>query len=277
MQFIIRKKSNNKFSYLNSCSKDIERIKHLRIPPQWTDVKISKCPKNKIQATGYDSKFRKQYIYHPMWVSFSKQQKFNTMKKFSYVKYKSVINKFIALNDLSINCIICSMLKIMEETNIRVGNEIYLNENKSVGLTTLMKKNVVEKGDKIFLSFIGKKGIPHYKEITDTNSKKFIRKIKKTPGKFLFLLRDGKSVNSQDLNTFIKNYISPEITCKDIRTYSANKIFQKFMNKLKLPETEKERKKNITEGLKYTAEKLGNTPKVCRDSYISPDVLNLFS
>jgi DNA topoisomerase I len=269
---IYRKTINKKYTYINANQKDIDRIKILCIPPQWKDVEISKNPNEKIQATGIDSKNRKQYIYHPKWVEFSKKEKFKTMNNFPYNKYKNVTNKFISLNDLSRGCVICNMLKIMEDLNIRVGNEVYLKQNDSIGLTTLMKKHL----SNYTLKFKGKKGVEHEKEIKSKKSRQFIDKVKRTPGVFLFYDDTKTNITSNDLNTFLKNNVDPEVTCKDIRTYSANVIFLKFMKKLKLPETERERKKNITLGIKYTSEQLGNTPKVCRDSYISPENINKY-
>jgi DNA topoisomerase I len=272
MSFIHRKRTKNGFIYDTITEKDKDRIKSLRIPPQWENVLISTNSSEKIQATGLDSKGRKQYIYHPKWIMLSKKYKFDNMNKFCHKKYSALINKYIALNDMSKGWMICNMLKMMEDLNIRVGNEVYLHENNSVGLTTLMKKHLNTQGDKMLLSFRGKKGVRHDKEIKDPVSMNFIRKILGHPGSFLFT-HDKKCVTSNDLNRFLKDKFNG-ITCKDIRTYSANCIFNKYMtkiNKINNPQTEREKKKNISLGVKHTAEQLGNTPKVCRDSYISPD------
>jgi DNA topoisomerase I len=271
MSFIHRKRTKTGFTYGDNF-KDLERIKSLRIPPQWENVLISKDKTEKIQATGMDSKGRKQYIYHPKWISLSKKYKFDNMNRFCHKKYSILINKYISLGNLTRECIICNMLKIMEDLNIRVGNEVYLHENNSVGLTTLMKKHLNTYNDKMILTFRGKKGIKHEKEIKDPVSMKFISKMVGIPGPFLFTY-DKKCITSNELNRFLREKFGG-ITCKDIRTYSANHIFVKFMkkiSKLNKPQTERERKKNITLGLKHTAEQLGNTPKVCRDSYISPE------
>ena len=269
---IHRIKHNNSFSYPGANKDDLERIKKLRIPPQWNNVEITKDKTKKIQVTGYDVKKRKQYIYHPEWIKIAKEEKFKAIKKFSYTRYKNIINKYINLKNLSSKCIICNMLKIMEDLNIRVGNDIYLRDNNSIGLTTMMKKNL--KGD--VLSFRGKKGIFYTKVIKDSRTKEFIRKILRIQSKFLFINNNGERITHHDLNTFLKQEIGEGITCKDIRTYNANVIFLNYMRKLTLPENASARKKNLISGIKYTAEKLGNTPKVCRDSYISPDNINKF-
>ena len=276
MSFINRKKTKNSFVYSNANTDDLQRIKKLGIPPQWERVSISKDLKEKIQATGYDSKNRKQYIYHPAWILFSKQGKFCNIDNFNHPKYTRVISSFMKRKDLSKECVMSNMLKIMEDLNIRVGNDVYLRENKSVGLSTLMKKHLT--GNK--LSFIGKKSIHHSKVIMDIGSMEFIKRVLRIPGKFLFYYRSNgvtKGITPADLNLFIKDHIQSGITCKDIRTYSANVLFLGFMRTKGIASTEQQKKANITLGLKYVAEKLGNTPKVCRDSYISPVNISKYS
>lgn len=270
--YITRQKTKSGFIYSTKNPVDIERIKKLRIPPIWTSVKIDKSGGAKIQATGYDSKGRKQYIYNSTWTDISKKKKFNKMKNFNYDHYSDVINNFIRKNDLSRDCVIANVIKIMEDLNIRVGNEMYKKENGSYGITTLLKSHL--NGNK--LDFIGKKGIRHTKNITSDKSLKFIERVKKIKGPNLFYDSQGKCITSSDLNTFLRNKVNSNVTCKDIRTYKANQIFLKFMKKLKLAKTEKERKKQVLQGIDYTANELGNTRKVCKDSYLSPYNLEKF-
>lgn len=270
--FIIRQNTKDGFVYKGAKKSDLERIKKLRIPPMWTTVKIDPSHKAKIQVTGYDSKGRKQYIYNQEWTDKTKVKKFKKMKNFDYENYSRVINNFISKNDLSRDCVIANVIKMMEDLNIRVGNESYKKENGSYGITTLLKKHLT--GNK--LNFIGKKGIKHSKTINNEKSMNFIRRVCKIKGPNLFYDCEGKSVSSNDLNQFLKDKIKSDVTCKDIRTYCANKIFLSFMKKIKPGKTEKERKKQLLEGIDYTAEQLGNTRKICRDSYLSPDNINKF-
>ena len=245
---------------------DNERIKKLRIPPKWNSVQISKDPTSKIQVTGIDNKGRKQYIYHPIWVLFSKESKYLKVESFDYNKFiKLINNKSRFKNEINKTYVITNMFILMNDLNIRVGNEIYLKDNDSVGLTTMSKNNLVE--DKYF-EFKGKRGIFHKKEVTSKKSLEFLNKIKKLPGSKLFkYIHDNNyyDISSNDMNNFLKDNIDENITCKDIRTYCANKIY-----KLKLNEYIKNNTKNPQrEAIKYTAEQLGNTPKVCKDSYIN--------
>lgn len=273
MSFITRKVVNKKFVYTSARQEDLERIKKLKIPPMWINVKINPSSKSKLQATGYDSKGRKQYIYHKNFIEKSKTNKFNKMNSFDYSKYSRVIRHHISKKDLTRECVIANALKIMEDLNIRVGNENYKKQNGTFGITTLLKKHL--RGNK--LEFIGKKAIAHSKTITNPLSLDFISRVLKINGPQLFCDSTGYNITSSDLNSFLREKVQSNITCKDIRTYCANKIFKTFMNKLKRGITEKDRKNNIIKGVDYTANELGNTRKVCRDSYLCPNVVAKYS
>tara|TARA_B110001450_G_C17657758_1_gene495969 strand:+ start:970 stop:1788 length:819 start_codon:yes stop_codon:yes gene_type:complete len=271
--YITRRKTKTGFIYSTKNLEDLERIKKLKIPPMWTSVKIDMSKNAKIQATGHDLKGRKQYIYNQVWTEKSKKVKFNKMDNFNYDHYSRVIDNFIKKNDLSRECVIANVIKLMEDLNIRVGNEMYKKENGSYGITTLLKSHL--NGSK--LNFIGKKGIQHIKNISSEKSLNFIRRVKKIKGQNLFYDGEGKCITSSDLNAFLRNKVNSSVTCKDIRTYKANQIFLKFMKRVKLGKTEKDRKKQILQGIDYTAHELGNTRKVCKDSYLSPYNINKFA
>ena len=272
MPFITRYKVGDKFGYRGAKKEDLERIKKLRIPPMWSNVNIDPSNKSKIQATGYDSKNRKQYIYHKDFVEKTKNLKFKKMNTFDYSKYCRIINHYMNKCDLSKNCVIANVIKIMEDLNIRVGNESYKKENGSYGITTLQKKHIHGHT----LSFIGKKGIKHTKYITNERSKAFIKRVLNLKGNNLFYDSSGSNITSSDLNNFLKTKVQTNITCKDIRTYCANKIFTTYMNKLKIPTSEKDKKKNINLGIDHTANELGNTRKICKDSYLCPKNINKY-
>ena len=270
--YITRKKNGSEFIYNGANKEDLERIKSLRIPPNWKNVKIDKFSKSKLQATGYDSKGRKQYIYNKDYVERNKKNKFKKINTFDYSKYCRVLRHYIALNNLSKNCVIANVIKLMEDLNIRVGNESYKKENGTHGITTLLKNHY--KNGK--LTFIGKKGILHNKTIKNPNSLNFINKVLKIKGEYLFYDENGFKINSSDLNSFLKEKVQSNITCKDIRTYCANKIFNNFMKSKKIGITETERKASVLAGVKYTAQELGNTPKICRDAYLNPQNINRY-
>lgn len=269
--YITRVKHGDAFRY--RCKKeDLERIKKLRIPPNWINVKIDSDASAKIQATGVDSKGRKQYIYNSKWIEKSKKNKALKIKTLNHEKYSRVIKSYVSKKDLSRECVIANIIKLMDDLNIRVGNESYKKENGTYGITTLMKHHL--NGNT--LSFKGKKGIEHVKKIVNHDSINFINRVKSIKGPELFHDSCGNTISSKDLNSFLKEKVQTNITCKDIRTYNANKIFLRFMSQLKRGSTEKERAKNILKAIDHTAESLGNTRKICRDSYIFAENLNKF-
>lgn len=272
MPYILRYIVNNRFEYRNAHKDDLPRIKNLKIPPMWTNVKIDKSPKTNIQATGYDSKGRKQYIYNKDFIERSKKNKFIKMNLFDYNKYARVIKHHISKRDLSRDCVIANVLRLMENLCIRTGNDNYKKENGTHGICTLLKSHFKNNN----LSFIGKKGILHNKIINNQDSVCFIKRVIRIKGPYLFYDINSSRIRSADLNNFLKTKVQNDITCKDIRTYCANKIFTKFMNNLKRESGEKERRSNIIRGIDHTAHELGNTRKICKDSYLCPDIINKY-
>ena len=256
------------------------RIKKLRIPPNWKDVRISKDSGNKVQVTGIDAKNRKQYIYHPVWILFSKESKYLKIDSLNFNKFTKVVKEKSKENSkekskenskeklLSKDYIIANMFILMKDLNIRVGNEIYLKDNDSTGLCTMQKSNYSIKDGSF--NFKGKRGIIHVKKLSKEHII-FINKLISIPGKYVFQYIENNhycKIMAADLNEFLKKYVDENMTCKDIRTYSANKIFSKKYKEL----LKKSDPKARINAIKYTAEQLGNTPKVCRDSYINPEL-----
>lgn len=292
---------NNYFLYENLdknklSEEDEKRIKYLRIPPNWNSVKINKDPSEKVQVIGMDAKGRTQYIYHPAWVLFSKDTKYSKVNSIDFTLFDSIIKRYSNFNDsYSKNYIISNMFILMKDLNIRVGNEKYLEENDSVGLCTLSKSHYkkISENKKIIhkLIFKGKKGVLHEK-ILSNNHIKFIENIIKIPGSSLFKYQisntsntnntitkikkepqketkeNYKKVTADDLNQFLKDYVDKDMSCKDVRTFCANNIFKKEYTTL--IKNGLNSKKARIEAMKITAKELGNTPKVCKDSYIDP-------
>ena len=254
------------------------RLSKLRVPPGWRDVTISSDPNSKVLATGYDTKGRKQYIYNDNWIERSKREKFEKMSTFKDRRLTKIVRQYMNRHDLSKECVVANMIKLMKDLNIRVGNTNYLKENNSVGLTTLMKKHL----DGNTLSFIGKSGVHHTKTITSRDSMKFIRRVIKIPGRFLFYynssVRQGSGMNTEikkitpnHINGFLKRYVQDDITSKDIRTHTANKIFKNYMSRLPDSISTHEERRKIAKAVRHTAQKLGNSSNVCKGSYIAPE------
>ena len=274
----------NEFYNINDIQKlnteDKIRISKLRIPPNWTDVKISKDISSKIQVIGTDSKNRTQYIYHPAWILFSKETKYSKIDSINFNKLNNILNRLSKFNGFyTKEYIISNMLIIMKDINIRVGNEKYLEENDSVGLCALQKNHLkkISSSNYKFI-FKGKRGILHEKSLKN-NHIIFINNIINLPGDSLFKYvineknnKQFKKVIADDLNSFLRDNVDQNMTCKDIRTYCANEIFKKNYNILL--KTGINIKKAKIGAIKCVADELGNTVKVCKDSYINPELYN---
>jgi len=261
--------------------REVLRIESLKIPPIWKNVKVSRDSTSKVQVIGKDSKDREQRIYHPEWVKKATELKYKTMNKLSrkYKDFDEQLDKLIRKKDLSFHCVVANIIKLLTLLNIRIGNEIYFEENGTCGLTTLRKKNLKIIDSEYFLNFTGKRGVEHSKHIKSIRVKHFIDKMRKIKHERLFCYeKEGEfiPITSCDINNFIKEHLGEDFTAKDIRTYSANKIFKEQLSILGCPKNEKDALLKIRESIKFTASQLGNTPKVCRDSYIDPVLIDKY-
>jgi len=260
---------------------DFIRIDSLKIPPNWKNVKVSKDSKSKVQVIGRDSKDREQRIYHPDWIKHTTELKYKTMNKLSrkYKEFDELLDKLIRRKDLSFECVVANSIKLLMLLNIRVGNEVYFEENGTCGITTLRKTNLKIIDSEYFLNFTGKKGVEHSKHIKSIRVKNFIDKMRKTKHERLFCYereREFIPITSCEINQFIKEHLGEDFTAKDLRTYSANKIFKEQLSNFGNPKNEKDALNKIRESIKFTAIQLGNTPKVCRDSYIDPVLIDKY-
>lgn len=264
--------SNEFISILKLNNFDCEmnnKLQKLKIPPNWKNVYISKNYHSKIQAYGYDDKKRKQYIYHPCWKLLTNDIKFSNIENFDIHKLNKILSKYKKFKVQSKLYVISNMIQIMIDLNIRVGNEVYLKNNDTIGLCTMQKHNFKKNS----LCFKGKKNIEHIKLLNNEHLI-FINNIIKLPGKYLFQYKNNNQievVNSNDLNEFLKVFVDKNISTKDIRTYQANIIFINFIKNNK--NLYNNLKKLQIDAIKHTANELGNTPKVCKDSYINPSNL----
>lgn len=261
--------------------KDLIRIESLKIPPNWKNVKVSKDSKSKVQVIGRDSKDREQRIYHQDWIKHAMELKYKTMHKLSrkYKEFDEFLDKLIRRKDLSFECVVANIIKLLMLLNIRVGNEVYFEENGTCGITTLRKTNLKIIDSEYFLNFTGKKGVEHSKHIKSVRVKNFIDKMRKTKHERLFCYekeREFIPITSCEINQFIKENLGEDFTAKDLRTYSANKIFKEQLYSFGNPKDEKDALTKIRESIKFTALQLGNTPKVCRDSYIDPILIDKY-
>lgn len=284
---IERKKRGRGFSYLQKGErledkKTIARIKELVIPPAWQDVKISHLEKGHLQVVGRDEKNRKQYIYHPTWSKLRNETKFFKMAAFgeNLPKIRKQVDKDLDLPEMSQRKVLALILRLMEETHIRIGNEYYAKKNKTYGLSTFRSRHVKTYKNRIKFEFTGKKGKEHSVTVKNKKLIKLINQCEEIPGWELFKFFDEngekRSIDSGMINEYIHELSGDLFSAKDFRTWSATKIFFETLRELGYIEEEKQNKKNLLKAFDASAEGLGNTRAVCRSYYVHPKIINSY-
>lgn len=279
-----RRKCGRGFTYLSTRGKTItsestrNRIESLVIPPAWTDVWI--CPKSNghIQARGVDDAGRTQYIYHPKWSAISQATKFDRLQLFSELlpRIRRRVRKDIKSKKLSRHRVLACVVRLLDKAQIRIGNEQYVKERDTRGATTLSSKHVDVEGPKVCLDFLGKSGKRREIEFSDAKVAKVINLCEEIEGQFLFCyLDDGEeqTVDSSNVNDYLKEISAENITAKDFRTWWGSVVALAELVGLDEAMSKTQRKKAIVSAVKEAANSLGNTPGVCRKSYIHPAIL----
>ncbi len=260
---------------------EIARIKSLAIPPAYTDVWIAPIRNAHVQATGRDARGRKQYRYHKRWREVRDENKFDRMLAFAKVlpKIRATVKRDLAKNGMPREKVLATVVALLETTMIRVGNEEYARENESYGLTTLHEKHVNVKGDAIRFNFRGKSGIEHKVTVRDKRLAKIVRSCQELPGHelFTYINENGEpaSIDSSDVNAYIREVAGDDFTAKDFRTWEATMACALELAATHV-ETPKEAKSAVVEAIKSVANRLGNTPAVCKKAYILPAVIDEF-
>ena len=258
------------------------RIKSLVIPPAWTDVWISPWANGHLQATGRDVKGRKQSRYHPRWREVRDETKYERMSHFADAlpTIRERVRQDLGLPGLPRKKVLATIVSLMEATLIRVGNEEYARENKSYGLTTMRNKHVEVEGSKITFTFQGKSRVHHTIDLEDRRLAKIIKRCEEIPGYELFQYLDHEgephSIDSSDVNEYLREISGEHFTAKDFRTWAGSVLACVTLKELGPFETATEGKRKVVEAIKSVAERLGNTPSVCRKCYVHPAVLEAY-
>ncbi|WP_348267172.1 DNA topoisomerase IB [Edaphobacter paludis] len=285
---IQRKRAGKGFRYIDSDGKPVRdketlaRIKSLVIPPAWTGVWICPNPKGHLQVTGRDAKGRKQSRYHPRWREVRDETKYERMILFGTALpgIRERVEQDLAMPGLPRPKILATIVRLMETTLIRVGNEEYARQNKSYGLTTMRNKHVEVDGGTVTFSFQGKSGVKHTIDITDRRIARIVERCQDIPGYELFQYvdRDGTyhSVDSADVNEYLREISSQEFTAKDFRTWAGSVLACAALREVAGFDSETEAKRNVAQAIKQVAARLGNTPSVCRKCYVHPAVLECY-
>jgi DNA topoisomerase I len=256
-----------------------ERIRAIGIPPRWTDVWISPNPRGHIQATGRDGRGRKQYRYHERWREVRDATKFHRMGAFGEAlpRLRRRVDADLDLAGLARDKVLAAIIRLMDETLIRIGNERYARENQSFGLTTLRHEHVaIEDASTVRFEFRAKSGKEQRMRLSDPRLAAVVRACHELPGQELFsyIDDDGRlvDVGSAHVNRYLRGVIGARFTAKDFRTWGGSVVAVEVLVELGPPRSTSDAKRKIIRALDAAAERLGNTRAVCRASYVTPRV-----
>ena len=263
---------------------DLARINALRVPPGWTDVAINRAAGGMLQAIGKDAAGRWQYIYHPQHIKKREQRKFKRLLKFAQAvpRMRRVVGQNLRKKDLGRDRVMACILRILSTCFLRPGSQVYASENGSYGLATLRQRHVRVRGDVVEFNFPGKRQIFQHRELKDRSVARVVRELLKhrSPEVFNYQNGDGQfvSVRRRSINQYIQEVPGGRFTSKDFRTWAGTLVCACALARVgaETREPAASRKRKAARAIKDTAEILGNTPAVCRSSYISPEILNSF-
>ena len=260
----------------------LQRIRSLAIPPAWTDVWICPSPRGHLQATGRDARGRKQFRYHPRWTALRDANKYSRLVGFC--KVLPLIRRRVARDlrkpGLEHEKVVATIVKLMELTLIRVGNDEYARQNRSYGLTTLRDRHAKVRGSTVRLRFRGKSGKDVEAEVNDRRVARIVKQLQELPGQELFSYAgengEIRSVSSEDVNDYLRETTGADYTAKDFRTWAGTVLAAVALRELEGFESEAEAKRNVVQAIDRVAKRLGNTRAVCRRSYVHPAVLDSY-
>ena len=280
---IVRRKRGKGFSYHDPDGKAVDAdtkswIESIAIPPAWTDVWICPSANGHLQATGRDARGRKQYRDHPRWREVRDSNKYFRLIDFATVlpSVRKQVDAHLALPGLSRDRVLAAVVKLLDETLIRVGNDEYAVLNESYGLTTMQDEHVEVEGSVIRFEFRGKSGIESEIDLKDRRLARIVKACQDLPGEELFQYLDGDGnvvdVNSAHVNTYLRELAGTTFTAKDFRTWGGTVIAAETLVELGPPADEKDAEKQVIAAVDAAAAKLGNTRAVCRSCYVHPAI-----
>jgi DNA topoisomerase-1 len=283
-----RQRGGDGFRYLAADGSSVRerrtlaRIRALAIPPAWTDVWICARDDGHLQATGRDARGRKQYRYHQRWREIRDETKYGRMIDFAGAlpAIRRQAARDLARPGLPREKVLAAVVRLLETTFIRVGNEEYARENDSFGLTTLRDRQVRVRGATLKFRFRGKSGVEHEIALADPKLARIVRRMHELPGEELFQYvdADGKSraIESTDVNAYLRSVAGEEFTSKDFRTWAGTVLCARALRRLEAPQSEADGKRKLAEAVESVARKLGNTKAVCRKCYIHPALIDTY-
>jgi DNA topoisomerase-1 len=285
---ILRERFRSSFRYRDSTGRiireqtDLERIRRLAIPPAWEQVWICTSECGHIQATGRDARGRKQYRYHASWISRRGDEKFSRVGEFGKVlpRIRKRVTADLARPSLPREKVLAAVTRLLDRTHLRVGNPEYARSNHSFGLSTLLDKHVSFEAGLVRVKFRGKGGIWHDRSVNDRRLARVVRSCRDLPGQELFQYLDDRgqthAINSADVNDYIRQAAGGEFTAKDFRTWAGTVKAAALFAKQPPPASKNAATRAVNEVIARVAQELGNTPAICRKSYIFPNVISAF-
>jgi DNA topoisomerase-1 len=258
----------------------LTRIRKLAIPPAYTDVWICPYENGHLQAVGRDARGRKQYRYHARWREVRDDEKYSKMLVFGQVlpRIRERVEQDLARPGMPREKVLAAIVRLLEGTLMRVGNEEYAKTNKSFGITTLRNRHAKVEGGHIRFDFRGKHGIEHHIDLQDRRLARLVRRCQDLPGQdlFQFLDENGEphSIESADVNDYLREISEQDITAKDFRTWAATNLAALALQELEAFDSEAKAKKAIVQAVEAVSKMLGNTPAICRKCYIHPAIFD---
>lgn len=283
-----RRRNGHGFIYLLPSGKrlrvrsDLDRIRSLVIPPAWTDVWICPDSHGHLQATGRDARGRKQHRYHPRWREIRDETKYHRMIGFAQALplIRKHTNADLRKPGLALEKVLAAIVQLLEKTLIRVGNDEYARNNRSFGLTTLRDGHVEVKGGRVTFAFRGKSGVEHEVDLDDRRLARVVRQCQDLPGYELFQYidekGDRKTIDSSDVNEYLRGITGQEFTSKDFRTWAGTVLAAQLLRDLEPFESDAQARKNVVKAVEAVAKRLGNTKAVCRKCYIHPAIFDAY-
>jgi DNA topoisomerase-1 len=256
-----------------------KRLASLAIPPGWSDVWICPDPDGHIQATARDARGRKQYRYHPSYRDARDQSKFRRMLEFSEALplLRERIEHDLRSDNLGRTQLLATVVRLLDKTLIRVGNDEYARANRSFGLTTLRRRHVKVNGSTLRFTFRGKSGVDHSIAVTDLRLARIVQRCQDLPGQEMFQYVDSfgkrQSITSDDVNEYLREISGRDITAKDFRTWGGTMLAALELRAMGAASSRREADRNIIRAIDVVSERLGNTRTVCRKYYVHPELI----
>jgi len=259
----------------------LERIDRLRIPPAWTDVQIAASERSAIQAWGFDAKRRRQYRYHPRAVARGDKRKYYRVRQLArdLPAIREAVDRDFRKSGFSREKVAAGVLRLISEGFLRVGSERYAKENKTFGITTLRKSHARVDGECVIFTYKGKRSIMQRQVVVEKQLADFVEELGRTPGTRLFRYRDGgrwQDLDARDVNDYLQQVTGFPYTAKDFRTWGGTLRAATVLADIGPTRSKTEGKRNVALAMRLVAGELGNTPTICRKSYVHPIVITKY-